>query len=95
MLFTAFREFFAPFPEFERRIEVEASLLELLNHRDQLFPRFFVSKFTNKLHFVVPSGPSLMAVIAPSATRTRNCVPFGASAVVRSTAPWGIVCTTA
>ena len=64
------------------RIQIQAALLELLHHRHQLIACLFVSKLTNRLH----SGPSLIAMTAPSDTRTRSLVPRGASAVVRSTA---------
>ncbi len=69
---------------------VQPTLLQLLHDFDQLVAGFFVPQFTNRLH----SLPSLTAVTAPSATRTRNRVPAGASAVVRKIAP-AAVCTTA
>ncbi len=42
MLFTAFSQFFASFPEFQRRLEIESAMLELLHDVDQLITGFFV-----------------------------------------------------
>ena len=58
-----------------------------LDDFDQFVAGFFVPQLTNRLH----SLPSLTAVTAPSATRTRNRVPAGASPVERNTSAAGIV----
>ncbi len=98
VLFAAFGELFASLPEFQRRVQIQATLLESLHDFDELIPRLFVAQFANRFRHDALSGPSLMAMTAPSDTRTRNLVPGGAPSADRNTvaAPEsGTVCTTA
>ncbi|KAB7756108.1 hypothetical protein MPHL43072_22410 [Mycolicibacterium phlei DSM 43072] len=57
MLFASFGQFFTAFPEFQRRIQIEAALLEALDDIDQFVPRFLIPQFANGLHSAIPPVP--------------------------------------